>query len=380
MDKVRIGMIGSQFIASIHAESIGRHVRGAELVAVASPTPGHAEAFAGRFAIPHVYEDYRGMLERADLDLILVAVPNDLHCEMVCDAAEAGKHVIVEKPFCLNLAEADRMIQTCREQDVKLMYAEELCFTPKYVRLKELVDEGAIGDLILVKQAERHDGPHAPHFWDVERSGGGVMMDMGCHAIEFFRWMVGREVGIASVYAEMGVTVHQERTLGDDNSLCIVKFKNGVTGLAEESWVKKGGMDDRAEVIGSKGYASANLLQGNAILTYSEEGYGYAVEKAGSSRGWSFTIYEEAWNYGFPQEMQHFVDCVRHDETPLVTGEDGRAVLEVIYAAYASAAEQRVISLPHGSAAKRPIEPWLQARARGGANLCENESASKMGE
>src|SRR5581483_12285543 len=75
---------------------------------------------------------------------------------------------------------------------VKLMYAEELCFTPKYVRLKRLVDEGALGRPYLVKQAEKHDGPHAPWFWDVGRSGGGVTLDMGCHAFEFFRWLLGK--------------------------------------------------------------------------------------------------------------------------------------------------------------------------------------------
>ena len=81
--------------------------------------------------------------------------------------------------------------------------------------------------------------------------------------------------------------------------------------MAEESWTKLGGMDDRAEVHGSKGVAYADLLHGNAIETYSAGGYDYAVEKAGSTIGWRFTIYEEIWNYGFPQEMAHFVDCVQ---------------------------------------------------------------------
>ena len=85
-------------------------------------------------------------------------------------------------------------------------------------------------------------------------------------------------------------------------------------------------MDDRAEVYGIGGHAYADLLHGNAIHTYSAPGYDYAVEKAGQTSGWSFTIYEENWNYGFPQEMAHFVDCVRDDKPPIVSGEDGRAV------------------------------------------------------
>ena len=206
-----------------------------------------------------------------------------------------GKHVVIEKPLCLNLAEADRMLAACRKAGVKLMYAEELCFAPKYVRLKQLLDSGALGQPTLLKQSEKHDGPHAAHFWDVERSGGGVAMDMGCHAIEFFRWMLGRPP-IKSVYAQMSTQVHGGKTQGDDNAILIVEFVNGVIAMAEESWTKPGGMDDRAEVHGSGAVAYADLLHGNAIETYSAGGYDYAVEKAGSTKGWSFTSYEEAWN------------------------------------------------------------------------------------
>src|SRR6185436_3789623 len=280
-----------------------------------------------------------------ELDQVVRGAPNDVHCQITLDTAKAGKHIVVEKPLCLNLAEADQMIDACRKAKVKLMYAEELCFAPKYVRLKQLLDSGALGEPTLVKQSEKHDGPHAPHFWDVDRAGGGVMMDMGCHAIEFFRWMLGRP-RIKSVYAQMNTQVHQQRTRGEDNAICIVEFENGVIGLAEESWTKLGGMDDRAEVHGSKGVAFADLLHGNAIEAYSAEGYDYAVEKAGSTKGWSFPIYEEAWNYGFPQEMAHFVDCVLNDKKPLVTGEDGKAVLEVIFAAYESAGTGRKVALP----------------------------------
>jgi len=210
----------------------------------------------------------------------------------------------------------------------------------------------------MVKQSEKHDGPHSPWFWDVEKSGGGVVFDMGCHAFEFFRWILGKPE-VESVYADMGTYVHKEKTRGDDNSLVIVKFADGATCLAEESWAKKGGMDDRAEVYGSEGVAYANLLMGNSILTYSDTGYGYAVEKAGSTKGWSFTIYEEAWNYGFPQEMEHFVDCVKNDKQPMETGEDGRAVLEIIFAAYRSAKTGKKVDMPFKTKASKPIELYL---------------------
>jgi predicted dehydrogenase len=404
MNSVRVGLVGSQFVSTIHAEALKRVPR-AELFAVASPTASHAEQFARRHGVRHAFRDYSKLLEAPEVDLVVLGCPNDLHCQFTELAAAAGKHVVCEKPLCLNLAEADRMIAACRQAGVKLMYAEELCFTPKYVRLKKLLDDGALGRPYLLKQSEKHDGPHAGWFWDVERSGGGVTMDMGCHAFEFFRWLLGKpascsvapsaglerskgaasdsaadiqtqsheDVGgdivplrkprVLSVYAEMGTYVHAERTAGEDNAVILVRFQTDdgeVLGVAEESWAKKGGMDDTAEIHGSEGVAYADLLQGNAILTYSEQGYAYAVEKAGLTRGWSFTAFEELWNYGFPQEFAHFIDCVANDKKPLETGEDGRAVLEIILAAYASAGTGQRITLPFEKDARRPIELWKQ--------------------
>lgn len=354
--KVGVGLIGSQFISTIHAEALKR-VADAEIIAVMSPNKDHVEAFAKQFRIPNAFTELDQLLAIPEIDLVVIGAPNYLHCEITEKIAASGKHIVVEKPLCLNLAEADRMIAACKKANVKLMYAEELCFTPKYVRLKALLDEGALGKPVLFKQSEKHDGPHADHFWDVERSGGGVTMDMGCHAIQFFRWLNSKNP-VKSVYAQMSTSVHSDKTKGEDNSILILEFENGVTALAEESWTKLGGMDDRAEIHGSEGVAYADVLQGNSIQTYSAKGVGYAVEKAGNTVGWSFTMYEEIWNYGFPQEFEHFVDCVKNDKTPLVTGEDGRAVLEVILAAYESAGTGRKVNLPFHSDVDRPYKLW----------------------
>ncbi len=358
MSRVKIGLIGSQFEAEIHVESF-KMVADAEVVAVASPTEEHVKAFAVKHGIPHWFTDYKKLLEMDEIRLVALSVPNDLHCSVTLDCASAGKHVIVEKPFAMNLREADRMLEACRRAGVKCMYAEELCFTPKYVRVKQLADEGAFGRVYLVKQSEKHNGPHAAWFWDVNRSGGGVTMDMGCHAMEFFRWFYGKPKA-ASVLADMGTFVHSDKTRGDDNATIVVRFENGVEGIAEESWARAGGMDDRVEVFGSEGCAYANLHMGNAIQTYSETGYGYVVEKATRSRGWTYATWEEIWNYGFPQEMAHFVDCVKNDKAPMETGEDGRAVLELVFAAYASAGQGRRIELPFPTDAERPIDLWLK--------------------
>jgi predicted dehydrogenase len=360
VDTVRIGLAGSGFVTAIHHEAL-RQVPGTEVIAVASPTPGHAERFAAERGIPHHFTDYRALLDLAAIDLVILGIPNDLHCQATCLAADARKHIVVEKPMAPSLAECDQMIAACDRAGVLLGYAEELCFAPKYVRLKQLIDEGALGRVHLVKQSEKHDGPHASWFFDTRRSGGGVTFDMGCHAIEFFRWLLGDSSSgskgrIRHVYAAMGTYVHHDKTDGDDEAVLLLSFDGGAIGLAEESWNKPGGMDDRAEVFGSEGQAYADLLHGNALRTFSRRGYGYAVEKAGSTAGWSYPIYEEIWNYGFPQEMEHFVGCVREGTRPRETGLDGRAVVEVVHALYASAAAGTRIELPFETDAARPID------------------------
>lgn len=354
--KIGIGIVGSQFISSIHAKAL-KTIADAQIIAVMSPTPGNSKNFAAKHNIPNHFIKIDDMLALEEIDMIIIGAPNNVHCEITLKAALAGKHIVVEKPLCMNLAEADLMINTCKEAKVKLMYAEELCFTPKYVRLKQLLDEGALGIPVLLKQSEKHDGPHADHFWDVEKSGGGVTMDMGCHAIQFFRWM-NENNPIKSVYAQMSTSVHGNKTKGDDNSIIIIEFENGVTAIAEESWTKLGGMDDRAEIHGSEGVAYADVLQGNSIQTYSKKGVDNAVEKAGNTIGWSFIMYEEIWNYGFPQEFAHFVDCVKNDKEPLVSGEDGKAVLEIIFAAYESSGTGKKVMMPFKTDADKPYKLW----------------------
>ncbi|HET7377222.1 MAG TPA: Gfo/Idh/MocA family oxidoreductase [Anaerolineae bacterium] len=357
---VKVGLIGSGFVSDIHAHAFKHFVPEAEVIAVASPQ--HAEVFAESRGIPYAFKDYRELLKLKEIDVVTVAVPNYLHCQIALDSAQAGKHLIVEKPLCKTLQEADLMIENCQKYGVLLMYAEELCFAPKYVRAKQLIEEGALGTPFLVKQSEEHGGPHMPWFWDVNLSGGGVLLDMGCHSIEYGRWVLGKPP-VKSVTARMGTYVHAGRTLGEDHSFCIVEYEGGMVNLAEDSWTKGGGVDDRCEIYGTKGHTRADLLRGSSLLTYSQEGYGYAVEKAGSTRGYTFTMFEEIWNYGFPQELQHFTNCVLGKETPQETGEDGREVLKILYAAYQSAGEGRTINFPYNPPiVEKPIDLWRKAK------------------
>jgi myo-inositol 2-dehydrogenase/D-chiro-inositol 1-dehydrogenase len=149
--KVKVGIIGSGFEADIHAESFRIMPDEAEVVACASPTKKHVEAFAKKYRIPSAFTDYREMLQSPEIEMITVAAPNYLHAQMTTNCARAGKHVVCEKPLCMTIEEADEMIDICRKKGVLLMYAEELFFTPKYVKAKEMADQGAFGTLYMVK-------------------------------------------------------------------------------------------------------------------------------------------------------------------------------------------------------------------------------------
>ncbi|MDE3181669.1 MAG: Gfo/Idh/MocA family oxidoreductase [Acidobacteriota bacterium] len=361
MDRVRVGIIGSGFSSNLHAEALAG-VAGAEITAVCSSSKEHAAEFARKWKIGYSTADYRELLGRKDVDAVAVGIPNDLHREVVVAAAEAGKHVILEKPIAHTLADARRMVEACKQRQVKLMYAETIVFSPKYVRARQLAEENAIGRVYMAKQSEKHSGPHSEWFYKVERSGGGAIMDMGCHGIEWARWMFGKPKP-KSVVAHCQRVLHTKRTRGEDNSVVILEFENGAIAVIENSWARQGGMDDRMELYGTEGVILCDLLRGSSMETYSAKGYGYAVEKAGSTQGWTFTVAEEPYLYGFHHEFRHFIRCLQNNEAPQETGEDGLATLEIIYAAYESAGTGRRVTWPY--APKRPdevpVNQWLDS-------------------
>lgn len=359
MKRTKVAILGAGFITDIHLESYHRFVPEAEIVAVYARDAAKAKAFAAKHHIAQWYDNIDDAINKSGCEVVDICLPNYLHAEATLKAAAAKKHVIIEKPLAVTLEEADQMIAACENAGVKLMYAEELCFAPKYERVRSLVKEGAVGTMYMLKQSEKHSGPHTDWFYDINLAGGGVLMDMGCHAIGWFRWMLNN-AKVKSVYASMATVLHTKRTKGEDNSIMIIEFENGVTGVAENSWAKHGGMDDKSEVHGTAGVIYADLFLGNAAMAYSKNGYGYAMEKADTTAGWSFPIFEEAFNQGYPHELKHFIECVQNNTEPLVTGKDGRAVLEIIYAAYASAGTGKKIELPFRPKVKLPVQLWLE--------------------
>lgn len=364
MERVKVGIIGSRAAASVHAESFAR-VPNCEVVAVASPNLHHVVDFAKQHDIPRALTNFRELLKIDELDLVSIALPTDLHADVAIAAAEAGKHVICETPLATSLADAAAMIAACDESGVQLMYAESLCFAPKYVRARELVNSGALGDVFLVKHQAEHAGPRSGWYWDVNRSGGGVLMERGCHGVTLARWMLGN-AKVTHVTANLGTFVHGARTQGEDHAVTVLNFEGGQMAVLESSWAKGGGVDDRLEICGTHGHTRADLLHGSALMTFSETGYAQENAETGRATGWSYTGFDEIWNCGFPQMLQYFVDCVQRDERSILSGVDGRIALESVSAAYQSASSGATVRLPLRipANAKKPIDLWIGTSAQ----------------
>ncbi len=352
MNKLKVGIVGSRFAGDLHAEAYSRNPL-ASVTAVAAID--HLDEFSKKWNISDTYKDYRDMLSRPDIDLISVCVPNFLHHEVVLASAEAGKHVICEKPLAISVKEAREMIRICRKKQVKLMYAEDWCFAPALMRAREIIREGGIGEILYVKAKEVHNGTHSPFAKNRETCGGGALIHLGIHPIGWLIHLLGDNgknpvievVGKVNSGLE-GNYVHKDNS-GEDWGVGILKFRNGVHGFVEGNYITTGGMDDKVEIYGSEGVIKADLTFGSPLEVYSRPGHTYAVEKADNTLGWTRPAVDEFYNLGYVHEIEYFVKCILDDRDPMwgVNGESGLSGLEIIEALYRSSLEGKTI--PTGS-------------------------------
>ncbi|MFA6034073.1 MAG: Gfo/Idh/MocA family oxidoreductase, partial [Myxococcota bacterium] len=189
--KIGVGIVGAGMIAQTHFDAL-KFVPDAQVLAVADPDAKRAKAYKARNNLKHMFTDPFKMAGIDEIDVVTLGIPNYLHAEVALEFLSLGKHVICEKPLCLSLEDADRIIAATKKYKRQVFYAEELCFVPKFVHMKKMMDAGAIGRPYCVKEWEKHAGPYSPWFFKRETAGGGIMMDMGCHAIEFCRWFMGK--------------------------------------------------------------------------------------------------------------------------------------------------------------------------------------------
>jgi predicted dehydrogenase len=325
------GLIGGFYTATLHGQ------RGRDRVGVVfSRSAEGGTSFAERWEIPEHTTDMKGAIEHPETDVVVVGVPNFLHEEAVGLAAAAGKAVLCTKPLGRSADEARRMLETVEKAGVFGGYLEDLCYTPKSLKAVKSVEAGAIGDVTWVRSRETHPGPHSAWFWDGRLTGGGAIIDLGCHCIEIIRRFVGKGNRPVEVMCTTDTLVHPIDD--EDNAVALIRFESGAIGQFEVSWTFRGGMDLRDEVAGTLGTIWLNhfLRTGFEMFTAGGGG-GYVAEKAETAAGWLFPVGDEMAELGYVDMFADMFGAIDDGRAPQETFYDGYVVNTVMDACYRSA-------------------------------------------
>lgn len=328
-------MLGSGFVADFYMQGLA-NVNHQEVLVNYSRSRKRAAAFAARWGVPEHTTNLGKVIVRDDIDLFIIALPNEEHLPVSLDLSRLRRNQVCTKPLARNRDEAREMYQAARRSRALHGYAETEVFAPAVVKARDTIERGGIGRVLWVRSRESHSGPHSPHFWDVSKTGGGAMNDLACHCIEAARYFFGKEDKVVEVMAWGATLVHHKKTKGEDNALLVLKFSSGGIGHCELSWTTLGGLDLRNEIHGSEGSLFTDVTRGTPISSFTSRSAGYVVEKAGIDFGWTRPLPEEAFTYGYQAEMRHFVECVRDRRTPRETYEDGYIVNCILDAGYQS--------------------------------------------
>ncbi len=343
MKTVRIGMLGSGFVADFYMQGLA-NVRGHEVVINYSRSFERAKLFAERWEIPE-YTNSQQVIMRDDIDLFIIALPNEEHLPVSLALSVAKRNQVCTKPLGRNAEEAKLMLEAAQASGAIHGYAETEVFAPAVVKARATIEGGGLGGVLWVRSRESHSGPHSPHFWDVDNTGGGALNDLGCHCIEAARYFFGKQDRVTEVMAWGANLLHRDKTKGEDNALLLLQMASGGVAHCELSWTTQGGLDLRNEIHGSEGSIFTDVTRQTPIASFTRKSAGYVVEKADIDFGWTRPLPEEAFAYGYQGEMKHFVECVRDGVIPRETYEDGYVVNTILDAGYQSMREHRWVAV-----------------------------------
>jgi len=331
-DRLRCGVIGVGVFGSLHAR-VYAESRHAELVAVADAVPERAAEVAEPFGA-EALSGFEELVSRDDIDIVSVCTPDDLHTAPIVAAARAGKHVLTEKPLATELEGCDAILDAVAEAKVKLMVGHILRFDPRYYQARAAIQAGEIGEVVhffarrnnKITSADRLGRRSTPLFF------------LGIHDIDFLRWCAGAKA--ERVFAEQ-----TSKRLVDlpceDSTLALIRFANGAIASLETTWILPESfpsmLDARFEAVGTKGTVNVDVFK-QGLSIHRETGVEhphtvYAPELDGKLVG------------ALRDEIEHFMDCVVTDREPLVTGQDGRAAVEIALAIAESAGSGMPVAL-----------------------------------
>ena len=349
---IRVGIIGTGYIADEHAKGYQSIPDRCRIIAVADIVEDKAKQKCKEWGADKYYTDYTDLLDDEDIDAVSICLPHHLHAEACIKAAEANKHILVEKPFTRTVKEADEVCRVVQKRKVKLMVAHNQLFFPAVIQAKKYLDEGYLGTVTMVNSYSMWRLPlreRSEWGWrlDLQKAGGGTLIDTGMHRIYLARYFGGE---VEQVAAHINNLYFKEIVgmQGEDTASVIMKFKNGALGLSQvcigaynpspyQEWVEIYGTEGSIKVVTGYGLPHLMMNIGNELLMYSSKLPG--IEKS------QVHLWYPPENC-YIKEVQHFIDCIVNNRVPLVTEQDGRACIEIVEAAYNAANKGITVKLP----------------------------------
>lgn len=311
----RVALFGCGWIQDFHARGVRAH--GDDVVAVANHREATARAFAERHAIPRVTTDWEALAADLEVDAAVVATPNALHAPQAIALLRHGKHVLVEKPMATSVVEADAMIEAARGSGASLMVAHCWRFRDEVIAMRDRIAAGDLGEVVKTRGYGVHAG-WGPGGWftDPALAGGGALVDMGVHAIDTARFLLG-DPEPGRVCAAIGTRYAKGRYIVDDDAILLITWSNGTNSVVESGWWQPhlGGLEADTEVYGTQGYARI-----------------WPAEPPSDD-------YEHCTQPMYSAQMAEFLDAIDAGRPPRPSGEDGRVVMRVVEAAHASSRE-----------------------------------------
>ncbi|MHC1760195.1 MAG: Gfo/Idh/MocA family protein [Negativicutes bacterium] len=389
MKPIRVGLVGSGFVAELHMHAY-RRVYGVNASVEAVVSRGdHVVDFAVRHHIPNVYRDYRDLLKNKEIDVVDICTPAVVHAPMIVEAMESGKQVICEKPFTGYFGQVgdptpigrklpkslmyervmEEMTDTRRRMNASgsmFMYAENWVYAPAVAKSAEILRKTK-DKVLFMKAEESHSGSHADHAARWDMTGGGALIRQGCHplsAVLYLKKVESRarneKIGIADVAADVGnigdgLSAEEHKYIlshpvdVEDWAMMNLTFTDGTKSTVFAGDMILGGVRNLVETYTTGGILNANMCPNTGMVSYltdeSKLQDVYITEKVDRKTGWQYVCLEEEWTRGYIQEIQDFMECVAYGRKPLADLELAYDTIQAIYAAYWAAEDGKRIKL-----------------------------------
>jgi myo-inositol 2-dehydrogenase/D-chiro-inositol 1-dehydrogenase/scyllo-inositol 2-dehydrogenase (NAD+) len=338
MANVRICMIGAGRVGKLHSGTLRRHVPGGDVAALVDPYRPALDATGEQFGIERRYTSLEDALDAAEFDAVVITTPTPTHRDLAVLAAERGKHVFLEKPMALSLAECDDILTAVERHGVLLQMGFMRRFDPDFAAAWERIQGGEIGEPMMIKSLTH--GPGLPPPWATDlKTSNGNLAEVNSHDLDTLRWLMASNprrmyVEVANFKgAERGVTTEHYY----DNMFAMVKFESGALGSISGVCPCDYGYDSRVEIIGRKGIMLIGDMKGESVVVCTDRDHGLVTP--------IFRRWPDRFRWGYIRELEHFVACIQAERPPLVGGQDGRWAVAMVLAGTRSFLEERPVYL-----------------------------------